>query len=158
MRNNDYSPSLESAIKLARALAVQDKHSTFGVPHLVVAMFTENTGLKDILSSMQKDVGYIMEWFETHREMYKSDGTPTDDISPDEELAKVLDESERSKIKLGTDLIDSICVFAAISREGVVYSRQQIESLGISEDDILQHYDALEPLHSYQGEEMQVTA
>ncbi len=158
MRNKDYSPSLESAIKLARALAVQDKHSTFGVPHLVVAMFTENTGLKDILSSMQKDVSYIMEWFETHREMYKSDGTPTDDVSPDEELAKVLDESERSKIKLGTDLIDSICVFAAISREGVVYSRQQIESLGISEDDILQHYDALEPLHSYQGEEMQVTA
>ena len=71
---------------------------------------------------------------------------------------KVLDESERSKIKLGADSIDSICVFTAILREGVVYSHQQIEMLDISENDILSHYNALTPLYSYQGEEMQITA
>ena len=43
-------------------------------------------------------------------------------------------------------------------REGVVYSHQQIEILDVSEDDILSHYNALTPLHSYQGEEMQITA
>lgn len=69
-----------------------------------------------------------------------------------------MDESERSKIKLGADSIDSICVFTAILREGVVYSHQQIEMLDVSEDDILSHYNALTPLHSYQGEEMQITA
>ena len=62
------------------------------------------------------------------------------------------------KIKLGADSIDSICVFTAILREGVVYSHQQIEMLDVSEDDILSHYNALTPLHSYQGEEMQITA
>lgn len=158
MNDNNYSPSLVSAIKMAKGMALQDKHSTFGVSHLVMAMFTENTGLKEILSSMQKDVGYIMEWFDTHREMYRSDGNATDEISPDEELAKVLDESERSKIKLGADSIDSICVFTAILREGVVFSHQQIETLDISENDILSHYNALTPLHSYQGEEMQIIA
>src|SRR3712207_9152027 len=109
MNESNYSPSLVSAIRMARGMALQDKHSTFGVSHLVMAMFAENTGLKEILSSMQKDVGYIMEWFETHREMYKSNGNATDEIVPDEELAKALDESERSKIKLGADFIDSIC-------------------------------------------------
>ena len=158
MNDNNYSPSLVSAIKMAKGMALQDKHSTFGVSHLVMAMFTENTGLKEILSSMQKDVGYIMEWFDTHREMYRSDGNATDEISPDEELAKVLDESERSKIKLGADSIDSICVFTAILREGVVFSHQQIETLDISENDILSHYNALTPLHSYQGEETQIIA
>lgn len=139
-------------------MALQDKHNMFGVSHLVMAMFAENTGLKEILSSMQKDVGYIMEWFDTHREMYRSSGTSTEEVEPDEELSKVLDESERSKIKLGADSIDSICVFTAILREGVVYSHQQIEMLDVSEDDILSHYNALTPLHSYQGEEMQITA
>ena len=139
-------------------MALQDKHNTFGVSHLVMAMFAENTGLKEILSSMQKDVGYIMEWFDTHREMYRSSGTSTEEVEPDEEVSKVLDESERSKIKLGADSIDSICVFTAILREGVVYSHQQIEILDVSEDDILSHYNALTPLHSYQGEEMQITA
>lgn len=158
MNDSNYSPSLVSALKIARGMALQDKHNTFGVSHLVMAMFAENTGLKEILSSMQKDVGYIMEWFDTHREMYRSSGTSTEEVEPDEELSKVLDESERSKIKLGADSIDSICVFTAILREGVVYSHQQIEMLGVSEDDILSHYNALTPLHSYQGEEMQITA
>lgn len=158
MNDNNYSPSLASAIKMAKGMALQDKHSTFGVSHLVMAMFAENTGLKEILSSMQKDVGYIMEWFDTHREMYRSNGNASDEIVPDEELVKVLDESERSKIKLGSDFIDSICVFAAISREGVVYSHQQIETLGITEEDILSHYNAMTPLYSYQGEEMQIVA
>lgn len=156
MNDSNYSPSLVSALKIARGMALQDKHNTFGVSHLVMAMFAENTGLKEILSSMQKDVGYIMEWFDTHREMYRSSGTSTEEVEPDEELSKVLDESERSKIKLGADSIDSICVFTAILREGVVYSHQQIEMLDVSEDDILSHY--ITPLHSYQGEEMQITA
>ena len=90
--------------------------------------------------------------------MYRSSGTSTEEVEPDEEVSKVLDESERSKIKLGADSIDSICVFTAILREGVVYSHQQIEILDVSEDDILSHYNALTPLHSYQGEEMQITA
>lgn len=158
MNDSNYSPSLVSALKIARGMALQDKHNTFGVSHLVMAMFAENTGLKEILSSMQKDVGYIMEWFDTHREMYRSSGTSTEEVEPDEELSKVLDESERSKIKLGADSIDSICVFIAILREGVVYSHQQIEMLDISENDILSHYNALTPLYSYQGEEMQITA
>ena len=158
MNDSNYSPSLVSSLKIARGMALQDKHNTFGVSHLVMAMFAENTGLKEILSSMQKDVGYIMEWFDTHREMYRSSGTSTEEVEPDEEVSKVLDESERSKIKLGADSIDSICVFTAILREGVVYSHQQIEILDVSEDDILSHYNALTPLHSYQGEEMQITA
>lgn len=158
MNDSNYSPSLVSALKIARGMALQDKHNTFGVSHLVMAMFAENTGLKEILSSMQKDVGYIMEWFDTHREMYRSSGTSTEEVEPDEEVSKVLDESERSKFKLGADSIDSICVFTAILREGVVYSHQQIEMLDVSEDDILSHYNALTPLHSYQGEEMQITA
>lgn len=158
MNDSNYSPSLVSALKIARGMALQDKHNTFGVSHLVMAMFAENTGLKEILSSMQKDVGYIMEWFDTHRKMYRSSGTSTEEVEPDEEVSKVLDESERSKIKLGADSIDSICVFTAILREGVVYSHQQIEMLDVSEDDILSHYNALTPLHSYQGEEMQITA
>lgn len=158
MNDSNYSPSLVSALKIARGMALQDKHNTFGVSHLVMAMFAENTGLKEILSSMQKDVGYIMEWFDTHREMYRSSGTSTEEVEPDEEVSKVLDESERSKIKLGADSIDSICVFTAILREGVVYSHHLLEMLDVSEDDILSHYNALTPLHSYQGEEMQITA
>lgn len=72
MINSDYSPSLTAAIKVAQGMARQEKQSTYGVPHLVLAMLTESTGLSDILHSMQKDVAYLMEWFDTRREMYSS--------------------------------------------------------------------------------------
>lgn len=158
MINNDYSPSLVSAIKLAQSMARQERQSTYGVPHLVLAMLTESTGLKEILQSMQKDVAYLMDWFDTRKEMYTSSESDSDEICADDELSKVLDEAERSKIKLGSDHIDALCVFTAISREGVIYSHQQIELLGVSEEDILKFYDALTPAYSFQGEENQILA
>lgn len=158
MKESDYSPSLLVAIRTAQAMARHERQSTYGVPHLVLAMLTGDTGLKDILASMQKDVAYILEWFDTHKEMYSSPESDSDSPSPDEELSKVLDEAERSKIKLGFDQIDALCVFAAISREGVIYSHNQIEMLGVSEEDILQFYNASTSVLSYQGEENQVLA
>lgn len=137
-------------------MARQERQSTYGVPHMVLAMLTESTGLKEILQSMQKDVAYLMDWFDTRKEMYTSPESDSDDMCPDADLSKVLDEAERSKIKLGSDYIDALCVFTAISREGVIYSHQQIELLGVSEEDILKYYDALTPAYSYQGEENQI--
>lgn len=139
-------------------MARQERQSTYGVPHLVLAMLTESTGLKEILQSMQKDVAYLMDWFDTRKEMYTSSESDSDEICADDELSKVLDEAERSKIKLGSDHIDALCVFTAISREGVIYSHQQIELLGVSEEDILKYYDALTPAYSFQGEENQILA
>lgn len=144
MKETDYSPSLLAAIKVAKSVARGDEHTTFGVAHIATALFIESTGLQDILSSMGKDVGYIMEWFEMRKEMYTSSSNLSTggEILADNEVAKVMEEAERSKIKLGTDYIDSLCLFTAIVREGVVYSEQQITSLDITEKDILTHFNA----------------
>ena len=142
MNEQNYSTSLLAAIKLAKAMARQDKHHSYGVAHLATAMMTEQTGLREILTSMQKDVAYIMDWFDTHKEMYISSGNEASDIIADGEVKLVLDEAERSKIKLGTDYVDALCVFTAIVRDGVVYSHQQIEGLGVSEEDILDYFNA----------------
>ena len=142
MNEQNYSTSLLAAIKLAKAMARQDKHQSYGVAHLATAMITEQTGLREILSSMQKDVAYIIDWFDTHKEMYISSSNDSSDIIADGEVKLVLDEAERSKIKLGTDSVDALCVFTAIVRDGIVYSHQQIETIGISEEEILDYFNA----------------
>jgi chaperone protein clpB len=104
---------------------------------------------------MQKDVAYIMDWFDTHKEMYVSAGNNTSDIVADGEVKLVMDEAERSKIKLGTDYVDALCVFTAIVRDGVVYSHQQIEGLGVSEQDILEYFNAsASPFANAMGQEL----
>ena len=158
MSEQNYSNSLLSAIKLAKAMARQDRHQSYGVAHLATAMMTEQTGLRDILTSMQKDVAYIMDWFDTHKEMYVSVGNNTSDIVADGEVKLVMDEAERSKIKLGTDYVDALCVFTAIVRDGVVYSHQQIEGLGVSEQDILEYFNAAaSPFANAMGQELPIS-
>ena len=155
MSEQSYSNSLLSAIKLAKAMARQDRHQSYGVAHLATAMMTEQTGLRDILTSMKKDVAYIMDWFDTHKEMYVSAGNNTSDIVADGGVKLVMDEAERSKIKLGTDYVDALCVFTAIVRDGVVYSHQQIEGLGVSEQDILEYFNAVSsPFANAMGQEL----
>ncbi|MFL0064990.1 ATP-dependent Clp protease ATP-binding subunit [Tenacibaculum maritimum] len=141
MKEIDYSPSLLASLKIAKTMANHEKHATYGVAHVVMAMFIEPTGLKEILESLGKDAGYIAEWFEVRKEMYTSEAIFEGDIEQDDALKKVIEEAERSKIKLGTGTIDAVCVFTAIVREGVVYSKQQIDSLGIKEEDILNQYN-----------------
>ena len=58
MINSDYSPSLTAAIKVAQGMARQEKQITYGVPHLVLAVLTEGSGLADMLLSMQKEGAY----------------------------------------------------------------------------------------------------
>lgn len=146
MIEKDYSSSALSSIKRAKSIAYRENQSTYGVSHLITSLINEPTGLEEIIDSMGKDANYILEWFEVMKEMYKS--TPlkaSGDVNPDHEVAKVFEESERSKIKLGTENIDALCIFTAVVREGVVYSGQQIETLGITEQDILNHYNANTP-------------
>lgn len=159
MNELEYSPSLISAIKIAKSIARQDNHSTYGISHLGIALFTENTGLREILSEIGKDITYIVEWFDTHKEVYESPAlSSNEDVIADEELTKVLDEAERSKIILGTDTIDALCVFTAIIREGVVYSNEQIVMLDVSERDIMDFYKAFDPQNSHQGAENKILA
>lgn len=140
---DNFSVSLTSSVKVAKSIAFSKDHGSYGIAHLALAMFQEDTGLKEILSSMNKDLGYLIEWFEMQSEAYTSKpGNDKQEISPDGEVERIFEESERSKIKLGTDYIDALCVFTAIIRKGVVFSDKQIELLGVSEEEILKYYDA----------------
>lgn len=146
MIENNFSPSLVSAVRLAKSFATRDKHTTYGVAHLALSLFYEPTGVTDILSSMGKDVEYLQEWFEMRKETYQSQEAETTEPLPDDEVAKVFEESERSKLKLGTDYIDGVCVFTAILRKGVIYSNKQLETLSVTEEEFYTIYDS--PLFS----------
>lgn len=139
-----FSSALSSAIKLAKNFAANDGHETYGVPHIALAILHESTGVTEVLQSMEKDVAYLMDWFEMRREVYTSEdgGREGEGTIADEDLKNVFVESERSKIKLGTDYIDGICVFMAIVRKGVVYDNKQVESLMVNENDFLRLYDS----------------
>ncbi|PKH52835.1 ATP-dependent Clp protease ATP-binding subunit [Tenacibaculum sp. Bg11-29] len=142
MIENNFSASLVSAVRLAKSFAAKDRHTTYGVAHLALALLYESTGVSDVLSSMGKDVDYLQEWFEMRKEIYESEDQAGTEPLPDSEVDKVFEESERSKLKLGTDYIDGLCVFIAILREGVVYTNKQLETLSVTEAEFYKIYES----------------
>lgn len=159
MIDRNYSNSLHAALRMAKSMAQAEQHVCYGVPHLILALLSEScaTGLDSILSTMGQDVGYIIDWFETHRERYLPPAA-LEDLDADRMVMQLLEEAERSKIKLGLDQVDAVCVFAAVVRQGVIYSDAQLESLGVSEEDILNFFEAQSIDYAYQGEENKVLA
>ena len=140
MNELNYSPSLVTAIKSAKSLAIQDGQSTYGAAHLAVAVLFAPTGLVEVLNSLSKDIEYIKEWFEVRREVYTSNPTNDNIIIADEEVEKIFNEANFNKIRLGSDYIDAFSVFIAITKPGLVYSEQQIEGLNLSEKELLKHF------------------
>ncbi len=131
-----------SAVRLAKSFASRDKHSTYGVAHLALSLLIESTGVSDILSSMGKDTDYLQEWFDMRKEMYDSQDHEAGEPIPDSEVEKVFEESERSKLRLGTDYIDGVCVFIAIIRKGVIYNDKQLESISVTEEEFYKLYES----------------
>jgi ATP-dependent Clp protease ATP-binding subunit ClpA len=140
MNELDYSPSLLSAIKSAKSLAIQDGHSTYGVAHLAYALLFEPTGLSEVLKSLSKDTEYIKEWFDVRKEVYTSAQSNDNIIISDTEVEHVFTESNFNKIRLGADSIDAFCVFIAIIKPGLVYSDKQIDGLDLSDKELLKHF------------------
>jgi ATP-dependent Clp protease ATP-binding subunit ClpA len=140
MNELDYSPSLLSAIKSAKSLAIQDGHSTYGVAHLAYALLFEPTGLAEVLRTLSKDIEYIKEWFDVRKEVYTSAQNNGNIIAADHEIEHVFSESNFNKIRLGADYIDAFCVFIAIIKPGLVYSDKQIDGLNLSDKELLKHF------------------
>ncbi|AVM50204.1 AAA family ATPase [Capnocytophaga sp. oral taxon 878] len=135
-----FSTGLNAALKLAKNMAIAEHHTSFGVAHLALAMLYEPSGLREVLEGLGKDIAYMIEWFEMRKESYQSEEIPFDDSFEDREIKKLWEEAVRSKIKLGADTIDAVCVFMAIVREGVIYSAAQIELLGVEEKEFLNQF------------------
>ncbi|AWG25813.1 AAA family ATPase [Flavobacterium kingsejongi] len=140
MNELDFSPSLLSAIKSAKSLAIQDGHSTYGVSHLAYALLFEPTGLVEVLRTFSKDIDYIKEWFDVRKEVYTSSQNNDNIVSADDEVEKVFSESNFNRIRLGSDYIDAFCVFIAIIKPGLVYSDKQIDGLNLSDVELLKHF------------------
>jgi ATP-dependent Clp protease ATP-binding subunit ClpA len=140
MNELDFSPSLLSAIKSAKSLAIQDGHSTYGVSHLAYALLFEPTGVTEVLKTLSKDIDYIREWFDVRKEVYTSAQNNGNVITADLEVENVFSESNFNKIRLGSDYIDAFCVFIAIIKPGLAYSDKQIDGLNLSDKELLKHF------------------
>lgn len=132
--------SLKTAVEIARSLAKEYQNEYFSPAHLLRAMLHKDVGLANFLSSIGKDVPYILEWAEIHMDEYPKVAKAKDNVTGDEKVKDIFEEADNIRLKLGLDYITPICVLVAIAKPGTAFSGEQLKSFPVKEKEILEIY------------------
>lgn len=127
-------------IHIAQSIARENYNATYGASHLLQALMHKDIGLRDFLTSLDKDPGYIYEWAEVRVEEYPKTGNLPTEATEDEKISTILNEADEMRVKLGLDEVSPICILAAITKANVAYTAQELKSLPLREHEILNHF------------------
>lgn len=131
------SETIKEVFHIAQSVARENYNAQYGASHLLQALLHNNFGLKDFLTNIEKDPGYIYEWAEVRIEEYPKSTHLPDDISKDEKVNLILEEADDIRSKLGLDEVSPLCLLAAIAKPNVAYSVQELKSFPLREHEIL---------------------
>lgn len=142
--------SVNAAIRIAKSYAREYSNAHYSPGHLLLALLHKEIGLKGFIESMEKEFGYLMEWAEMRIENYPKTAD-TSDVQPDNAIARIVEEADNIRIKLGLLEINPVCVLAAIAKPGAGFSTDQLKSFPIREKEILEFYLAARETRSGTG-------
>ncbi|MBS1782023.1 MAG: ATP-dependent Clp protease ATP-binding subunit [Bacteroidetes bacterium] len=132
--------SVKQAVEIAQSLAREYHNPHFFPAHLLMGLLHKDVGLKDFITAIGQDAGYIQEWAEVRMEDAPRVGQQPDQLSGDEGVKRCFEESDNIRIKLGLDYITPICLLAALSKPGVAYSIEQLKTFPIKEGEVLRAF------------------
>jgi ATP-dependent Clp protease ATP-binding subunit ClpA len=131
--------SVKTAVRIATATAREYNNEKYSPAHLLKALLHKETGLRTFLQSMDKDPQYFEEWAEMRVDDCPKVGQVAE-ITPDEKIPVVFEESDNVRLKLGLLEINPICVLAALAKPNVGFSADQLKSFPLRENEIFELY------------------
>ncbi len=131
-----FGPALQSAIRIATAIAKEYHHPQYTPAHLLRACLHKETGLAPALHQMNIDVYYLEEWAEVRLdEMPRASRIP-DEPEPDEAAAAVLNEAVSIAQDSDTEP-DAWSLLIALCTPGVGFSYEQLKTFPFTRDQLI---------------------
>lgn len=140
MSLTNISESVKLAIRVAQSLAKEYHNPEFTAAHLLKGLMHKDVGLRQFLSSIGKDDEYISEWAEVRIEELDKAASAPDEVKGSPEIAKVFEEADHIRIKLGLDLITPVCILTALCKPTVGFKPDELKSFPIKERELLDLY------------------
>jgi ATP-dependent Clp protease ATP-binding subunit ClpA len=132
-----YSDDLKTAVSIAQSIAKEYQNNKFSPAHLLKALLHKDVKLLPYLLAKQKDVMYLEEWADVRIESCPKSGRLDAVIRGDESIVTVMEEADNVRIKLNKDVIDPVCVLAALATPGVGFTYDQLKTFPLSTAEIL---------------------
>lgn len=146
-----YDPTLTRAFEIAKGIAKEYAHGSWGPAHLLSGLMNNEVGLGIELSMAGIDTAFIKEWAEIRVESYPKFGTIVPDPGPDTKAQAVLEVADMIRLKLGHDQINTLDVFIALSRPEVGFTADQLKSYTVNEARLLEIFSESNIISSQNG-------
>ena len=143
--------SAAKLIRIAQAIARENRNSVFTPAHLLKALLHKEAGLQELLKSLDKDIYYLEEWAEVRIESLPKPAHQREPVTGDVLLEEVMNEADNIRLKLLKDEILPLHLLAAISTPGVGFTYEQLKTFPLRRDELLQAVAATEEVQSVLG-------
>lgn len=134
------SESVKTGVRVAQSLAKEYHHKEFGPAHLLKGLMHQEVGLRNFLTSIDKDAAYISDWADVRMEEYPQSITVPDEMLGNDAVKITFEEADNVRVKLGLDAITPICVLIALTKPNVGFDAGQLKSFPIKEKELLDVY------------------
>lgn len=134
------SDSVKTGVRVAQSLAKEYHHKEFGPAHLLKGLMHQEVGLRNFLSSINKDAAYISDWADVRMEEYPQSITVPDEMLGNDAVKVTFEEADNVRVKLGLDAITPICVLIALTKPNVGFDAGQLKSFPVKEKELLDVY------------------
>jgi ATP-dependent Clp protease ATP-binding subunit ClpB len=139
-----YAPEVQSAIRIAQALAKEHHHAHYTPAHLLLACLHKETGITPQLQAMDIDTYYLEEWAEVRLDSVPRAGRSPETPDGDEYAANALQEADAVRLEYDLDAADAWCVLVALSTPGVGFSFEQLKTFPLQRAQLLSHFNKKE--------------
>lgn len=129
-----FGPALQSAVKIASAIAKDYHHPQYTPAHLLRACLHKETGLVTALHQLNFDVYYLEEWAEVRLDEMPRSPRITDDPTPDEAAAAVLNEA--LSLTNDNEEADAWSLLTALCTPGVGFSYEQLKTFPFTREQL----------------------
>ncbi|NLB25235.1 MAG: ATP-dependent Clp protease ATP-binding subunit [Bacteroidales bacterium] len=146
-----FAVNLKQTINIAQSLAKESSNAEFSPAHLLKALLHKDSGLTELLMSLDQDIYYLEEWADVRIESCpKSSNVP--EKPPGDTLVKaVFREAETVRLKLSKDETGPEEVLAALSTPGVGFTYEQLKTFTLSQKQVLDYLIEINELQSVIG-------
>ncbi|HMT28744.1 MAG TPA: ATP-dependent Clp protease ATP-binding subunit [Bacteroidia bacterium] len=136
MNNLSLTDETKKAILIAQSIAKEYSNPKFAPAHLLRAILHKEFSLREYLEQGGKDFYFMEDWADVRIESSPK-GSKVDEPKGEEKIADVFVEADNIRIKLSKDSIDLICVLGAISTPGIAFSYDQLKTLPVTVEEIM---------------------
>lgn len=141
-------------LHIVKSFVVDNNSSRIEPAHIFRALLHKNVGLIDLIENrLDSDYYYLLDWADMRLRQTLKSAYPMKEICYSDEAKSVIREAKKLSDKLGPDCLSTYCLLAAIVSPGVGFTADQLKTLPLTSECVIQSISGDEPKNKISSRE-----